>query len=117
MLAESLLSSQALCHVLYNPRLMSGCGLTYGDNPEHFWAAARRHNGSGAYMSDALRQDMYDLVVRLHFLWEYCRKGLLRAGSLQVFEGAQVALVRLVQFFLLHWLCTGPFTGGQRAAQ
>jgi hypothetical protein len=61
--AWHLVAHQASCQALYNPRLMKGCGQTFGDNPEHLWAALRKYGASLAYMGDATRLDRLSLQV------------------------------------------------------
>jgi hypothetical protein len=62
--AWHLIAHQVSCQALYNPRIMSGCGLTFGDNPEHLWAGLRKYGASLAYMGDAARLDRLSLQVR-----------------------------------------------------
>jgi hypothetical protein len=61
--AWHLAAHQASCQALYNPRLMRGCGLTFGDLPEHLWATIRKYGASLAYLGDAARMDRLSLQV------------------------------------------------------
>lgn len=58
-----LLPHGASCHVLYNPRLMEGAALTYGDVIEHLWAKLRAFGSVSAYMGDDNREPFLALVV------------------------------------------------------
>ena len=49
---------------MFNPRYMSGVGLTPGDCIEHIWSELRKFNNRCAYMGDAARQDLLSLLVR-----------------------------------------------------
>lgn len=51
------------CQQRYNPRLLKGTGMTFGDLPEHLWASLRKYLGSLAYMGNADRDDFICILV------------------------------------------------------
>ena len=63
---------QAICHVLFNPAYMTGCGLTNGDAIERKWADLRRYNNISSFMASGNRQDLISSLVRP---WDELRGG------------------------------------------
>ena len=61
------LAHNANCQQRYGARQHPSLGLTFGDNPEHWWAELRRFNGVTKYMSEAGWRDfIQDLVSTLY---------------------------------------------------